>query len=163
MGCTQTLKLIARCWWFKGPSVHRLLAWIFHKYQYRLICINQAWHQCFGDRSWVFLCPNGTIFNQVHSLWEDDELMMNWWWMDGELMIRMMIKVRMEAKPKWNHQTTMQCNQFWLVQHDDLHYHLYVNDDSEECKNDRRNSGVTLRQKFNLIDFWHSTNRPKEQ
>ena len=25
----------------------------------------QAWHQCFGDRSWVFLCPNGTIFNQV--------------------------------------------------------------------------------------------------
>ena len=33
--------------------------------------MNQAWHQCFGDRSWAFLCPNGTIFNQVHS-YEDD-------------------------------------------------------------------------------------------
>lgn len=23
------------------------------------------WHQCFADRSWAFLCPNGTIFNQA--------------------------------------------------------------------------------------------------
>jgi len=24
----------------------------------------QAWHFCLDDRSWTFLCPNGTIFNQ---------------------------------------------------------------------------------------------------
>ncbi len=24
----------------------------------------QVWHQCYADRSWSFLCPNGTIFNQ---------------------------------------------------------------------------------------------------
>ena len=39
--------------------------------------MNQAWHQCFGDRSWAFLCPNGTIFNQVqtfvHCYEEDDD------------------------------------------------------------------------------------------
>merc|ERR1719507_493325 len=34
----------------------------------------QAWHQCFGDRSWAFLCPNGTIFNQ--------ELFTCVWWFD---------------------------------------------------------------------------------
>ena len=34
----------------------------------------QVWHQCFADRSWSFLCPNGTIFNQ--------EIFTCVWWFD---------------------------------------------------------------------------------
>ena len=34
----------------------------------------QVWHQCFADRTWAFLCPNGTIFNQ--------ELFTCVWWFD---------------------------------------------------------------------------------
>ena len=48
-------------------------SWVFTNdiLKKRLTCMDQAWHQCFGDRSWAFLCPNGTIFNQVHP-YEDD-------------------------------------------------------------------------------------------
>ena len=53
--------------------------------------------------------------------------------MDGELVMRRMVKVRMEAKPKWNYQTTMQCYQFWFLRYDDDNPNLYVNDDAEEC------------------------------
>ena len=34
----------------------------------------QVWHQCFAGRSWSFLCPNGTIFNQ--------EIFTCVWWFD---------------------------------------------------------------------------------
>ena len=34
----------------------------------------QVWHQCFADRTWAFLCPNGTIFNQ--------EIFTCVWWFD---------------------------------------------------------------------------------
>ena len=34
----------------------------------------QVWHQCYADRSWAFLCPNGTIFNQ--------EIFTCVWWFD---------------------------------------------------------------------------------
>ena len=34
----------------------------------------QVWHQCFAGRTWAFLCPNGTIFNQ--------EIFTCVWWFD---------------------------------------------------------------------------------
>ena len=34
----------------------------------------QAWHQCWAERKWTFLCPNGTIFNQ--------EIFTCVWWFD---------------------------------------------------------------------------------
>ena len=34
----------------------------------------QVWNQCFAGRTWAFLCPNGTIFNQ--------EIFTCVWWFD---------------------------------------------------------------------------------
>ena len=82
--------------------------------------MNQAWHQCFGDRSWAFLCPNGTIFNQVHPYEDDRSWCWGWWskWEEnaepnyGILLWLILIRLKL-----------------WCEQYDDDHHYHFADHD----------------------------------
>ena len=103
-------------------SMRSQSSWVFtnDNLKKRLTCMDQAWHQCFGDRSWAFLCPNGTIFNQVHPYEDDRSWCWGWWskWEEnaepnyGILLWLILIRLKL-----------------WREQYDDDHHYHFADHD----------------------------------